>query len=112
MAFTGVHVACGFAYTSGGVSLFGPAWSQTMTSAGTSSRTAAAPAAAGNKPTGTPVLCFEIRADRDIFVAVGAAPDASQASGEGQAARVPIPTGETRYIPCTAGDKLAWAAAA
>lgn len=112
MAISGVHIACGFAYASGGVSLFGAAWSQTMANPGTTGKTAAAPAVGGNKPTGMPVLCFEVRADRDIWVAIGATPDASQANGEGQQARLPIPSGETRYIPCTAGDKLAWTAAA
>ena len=109
MALSGVHVACGYVGGYAAISqqiplLSAIAWSQTMTAAGTTSQ-AAPSQMAGSDPS------FEIRASADVYVAVGAVPDASQATGSGNAARIFVPAGVTRNIFCKPGDKLAWIAA-
>ena len=110
MALSGVHVACGYVGgprdDKGGASLARkPAWSQTMAAAGATAQSA--PSVSGRA--GSPA--FEIRASIDVYVAIGASPDASQANGSGDSARIFVPAGVTRNVFCDGGDKLAWVAA-
>ena len=110
MALSGTHIACGFVGHHGrdGVvqALLGRvSWSETMAAAGVTANAA---------PETTPTLgepSFEIRSSVDIFVARGKSPDASQAVGSGNAARIFVPAGETRNVFCGPGDRLAWVAA-
>lgn len=107
MALSGVHVACGYVGDEGQrdtvVTLArAPVWSQTMAAAGTTA------SSAPKKDRGLGSPCFEIRASKDVYVAIGAAPNASGTSGTGQTARVFIPANETRNLFCAPGDKLAW----
>ncbi|MFE1598197.1 hypothetical protein [Methylobacterium sp. ID0610] len=106
MAFSGVHVAFGFAFTTGDVGLFGAVWSQTLSASGTTTN-AAVGLQFSSPIRGDASPCFEVRAQQDCYVAVGATPDASQTIGTDGAARVPVGAGETRHIPCKPGDKLA-----
>ena len=115
MALTGVHITAGYVGGDGASRVIGAtrqasavqlarkaSWSQTMASAGTT----AAGAPSKSEIKGEP--CFEVRSSADIYVAIGTAPDASQAAGTGDTARVFVPANETRNIICDAGDKLAW----
>ncbi|KQP82860.1 hypothetical protein ASF57_12045 [Methylobacterium sp. Leaf117] len=104
MALSGVHIACGYIGGKSGLNnrsliLSPPVWSQTMAAAGTTDK--GAPAVA--EDTGDP--SFEIRSSADIYVAIGAAPNASTGT------RIFVPANETRNIFCSSGDKLAWIAA-
>lgn len=106
MAFTsGVHILCGFVDTTGEASLLGQfVWSQTMASAGTTTR--AAPTRGDNDfARGGADLCFEIAAGVDAFVAIGPTPDATAG------ARMLVRGGDTRNVLCDPGDKVAWVAA-
>ncbi|WP_407529460.1 hypothetical protein [Methylobacterium oryzisoli] len=111
MAFAGCHVACLYVNSPGAPGLIGGLqWSETLASAGTTSR--AMPSnPSGPYPVGNYFPSFEITVSAESWVAVGPNPDASQASGTGNAARFRIGAGETRNVWCTAGDKVAWAAA-
>ena len=108
MAFSGVHVAFGYAGVRGVLTTVGPSASsifrivssENVTAAGKS--TAVAPTDA-NTFFGEPVA--RVTAAADSFVAFGAAPDASTG------ARDFIPAGETRDYVVKAGDKMAWVAA-
>lgn len=106
MAFSGTHITCCLVGNASGAALAAkPIWSQTMASAGTTSR-----AAPGNPE---PIIwsgMFEVRSSADIYVAIGKTPDASQASGVEDAARFFIPANETRNIFVQPGEKLAWIA--
>jgi hypothetical protein len=105
MAFTGAHITCGYAGSSSSAGLLPlgrtPVWSQSMAAAGTTAL-GAPPVTSQGEPS------FEVRAASDIYVAIGTTPDASQANGAGQSARMLIPANETRNIICSVGDKLAW----
>jgi hypothetical protein len=111
MALSGVHIVCGYVGGFGAgnfiQSLIGKiAWSQTMASAGTTSQAAPDVASAYGAP------AFEIRSSVDCYVAIGAVPDASQTTSSTTSnARIFVPSGETRNIFCSKGDKLAWVAA-
>ena len=54
------------------------------------------------------LLGFEVTASVDAWVAWGSTPDASQASGVGNAGRLLVRAGETRNVFYFEGDKLAW----
>lgn len=105
MAFTGMHIACGYINAPADAALMGPViWSQTMAGAGTTTR--AAPKRGDNDfGRGGADLSFEIAAAVDAFVAIGPAPDASVGP------RLLVRAGETRNVSCDPGDKVAWAAA-
>jgi len=101
MALSGVHVACCPVFNLNNASLVGrPTWSQTLASAGTTTNAA---------PEGS--SAFVIRAAVDVYVAMGVAPDASQTSGSGDAARVFVEANATQTFAANAGQKLAWVAA-
>lgn len=101
MALSGVHVACCPVFNLNNASLVGrPTWSQTLASAGTTTNAA---------PDGPSV--FVIRAASDVYVAMGAAPDASQTTGSGDAARTFVEANATQTFAASAGQKLAWVAA-
>lgn len=104
MALSGVHVACLFVGGAGqGQQIQSlakpPAWSQTMASAGITTQ------GAPNYDGGSGQPCFEIRSSADVYVAIGATPDATNGP------RIFVPANETRNIFCASGDKLAWVAA-
>lgn len=106
MAFSGLHVACGYAGATSlresGLSLLGKVvWAQTMVSAGATTNSAPAVSDAAGQP------IFTVRASADSFVAIGPAPDASQANGP----RIFVPAGERVEFYAQPGDKLAWVAA-
>jgi hypothetical protein len=103
MAFAGLHVVCASVGARADASLIiNAAWSQTMTSAGTTAQ-AALPGVSN---------VFEIAAAADSWVAIGSAPDATQTISTGSSsARILVRAGETRNIFCNPGDKLAWIAA-
>lgn len=109
MALAGLHVACGYvggyASISAQIPLLGDVvWSETLASAGTTTRTAPSQLN-GADPS------FELRSSADVYVAIGPAPDASKASGADDAARILLPANVTRNIFCKPGDKVAWVAA-
>jgi hypothetical protein len=108
MALSGTHITCGFVGSPPAPALMGAAqWSTTMAAAGVTALAASLPA---STPPGVTItnLAFEVRPTVDIYVAVGKNPDASQANGSGDSARIFCPANETRNIFCAVGDKLAW----
>lgn len=112
MALTGVHVTCGYVTAAPGGALLGnQAWSQTMSSAGTTAVGASQPQSGPLGGGTSSLLGFEVTTSADAWVAWGTAPDASQASGSEATARILVRAGETRNILCRLGDKLAWVAA-
>jgi hypothetical protein len=101
MALSGVHISCGYSGPNGGahgqVSLLGRAmWSQTMASAGTTTRVA--PDISDSERESI----FSLYASADIYYALGVTPDAA--------------TGTRRFLPAATavdvfaqpGDKVAW----
>src|ERR1700712_3575115 len=103
MALSGAHIACGYVgSTDGAQFLDSVAWSETMTSAGTTTNVVPNNPAYRSGPL-SPI--FEIRTAADVFVAIGAAPNAT--SGP----RIFVPANETRNLICHPGDKVAWVAA-
>lgn len=116
MPLNGVHITCGLVNVPPRSSpgLFGAAaWSETFpaSSPGTTSR--AAPGFKDQDPDmrDESFLAFEIQTSVEIFVAIGKAPDATNASGTGDSARIRVVAGESRNLFCEAGDKVAWVAA-
>lgn len=107
MALTGLHVACGYlGGLAGGFSpapqsaniLRGLAWSETLSTAGTTTKSV--PVAGSNGD-----ACLEISVSADAFVAIGPVPDA--AAGP----RILVRATETRRFIAAPGDKVAWQAA-
>ncbi len=112
MALSGLNATCGFVGVKGGGSLLASfAWSQTMSSPGTTTLSAREP----SRPSGqydALLLGFEVTTSIDAWVSVGPAPDASQANGSTpNTARILVRSGETRNVFCNSGDYLAWTAA-
>lgn len=110
MALSGTHVVCSYIGSPAArqqvQALLGETvWSETMAVPGTTSQVAPVNAPEFGEPS------FEIRATADIYVAVGAAPNASLALGTGDSARFFVPANETRNVFCRANDKLAWVVA-
>lgn len=104
MAFSGLHVTCGYAGGSvarhNDMPILGKiSWSQTMASADTT--TQSAPAVDDTR--GDPM--FQVIASADSYVAIGAAPNASTG------ARVLVLASERVEFYAEPGDKLAWVAA-
>lgn len=104
MAFSGLHVTCGYAgsFTNRNttLSLLGKVvWSQTFASAGTTTNSAPAASDAAGDP------MFQVRASADSFVAIGPTPNASTG------ARIFVPAGERVEFYGQPGDRLAWVAA-
>lgn len=105
MPLSGAHIACGYVNAFGGAALLGKViWSQTMSGAGTTTQAAPNQTDAAIGPGGFN-LAFEVRASSDVYVAVGAAPDATNGP------RAFVPANETRNFFCRPGDRLAWALA-
>lgn len=106
MALSGMHIACcyvgGPSYAKGESSpiplVRAPVWSETQSSAGTTTNIAPAHTTLGS-------AVFEVRASADSYIAIGANPNAT--SGP----RLFVPAGEFRQVFCVSGDKLAWIAA-
>ncbi|MDQ0422273.1 hypothetical protein J2045_003321 [Peteryoungia aggregata LMG 23059] len=103
MALTGVHVACCFAGSERGQerpaeTLRKPEWSETMASAGTTTKSA--PEAADN---GNPL--YHVASSLDIFCAAGKAPDPVNGP------RLFVKAGEPASFYVSPGDKFAWVAA-
>ncbi len=99
----GIHVANCNLVTFQGATLpqMPPVWSQSMDS----------PATTTLASQGEQSSVFVIDADVDAFVAVGSSPNAGNASGEGQNARLKVRAGTTREVFCRPGQKLSWVAA-
>lgn len=101
MAFTGTLITCAYAAFSATPPLLGElVWSQHMSVAGE----CANPAPSPPSPNG-PILVFEVYADRDIYVAYGASPDAT--SGP----RCLVKATMTYDFVAKSGDKIAWSVA-
>ena len=101
MAFSGLHVACGYAGAVSarrdGMQILGKLiWSETMASAATT----ALSAPEVNDLKGDPI--FQVRASADSYVAIAATPNAT--SG----ARLFVPAGDWVEMYAEPGDKLAW----
>ena len=101
MALSGAHIAC---FLVGDPSVRNDVaplpgkmqWSQTMASAGTTTKSARnGPGAAGRS-------VFQVHANAAIYVAIGASPDASADY------RFYVPADTTREFYAANGDKLAW----
>jgi len=107
MALTGVHVTCAYSGALGfkdvPISIIGKAiWAETLAAAGTTGNEATGPDA----QRGT--LIFQISSAADVFVSIGAAPDANGATKT----RYFIRGGQAPVeIAVEKGDKLAWVAA-
>lgn len=94
MALSGVHVTCGYTGgREGNIRLFGPLlWSQTMSVAGTTTQVAP----------GLGIPIFEVYSSADVYVAIGANPDATNGT------RVFVPAATMCDFIARNGDKLAW----
>ena len=103
MALTGVLVTCCSTVLKQAVIPGSAAWSETLAVPGITTRSVV-------KGDGA-FSMFLVRPAVDCFVAVGPAADASQANGDGAAARYYIAAGEAFYLAAFAGDKLAVVAA-
>jgi hypothetical protein len=104
MALNGVHVACGFAGTTNfaepDVPILGECvWSQTMASAGTTSREAPPSRLAQSE------AIFSVDTSIDIFFAVGETPDATNGP------RRFLRAGDHADVYATFRQKFAWVAA-
>ncbi len=101
MAFSGVHITYGVIRQVGtSDSIFDDvAWSETMAVAGV---TALAAVKTENE---RGVRVISVLPSFDVFVALGAAPDAAQSP------RHLVLSGERALLPCNLGDKVAWIAA-
>lgn len=115
MAFTGLHIVCGFVGIKGSVGLEADAaWSETLSAPGRTTLAAYAPAAPAQHYDAAP-LAFQVSAAADSFVAKGTAaalPDATQALGRTpNTARELVRGGETKTIFCNVGEFLSWTAA-
>lgn len=111
MSFSGVNIACGYVrIIRGSAFVTTMAWHRTMAAPGVTNTPARAPARRSPGDIES-ALGFEVTTDQEIWVAWGPAPDASQASGEEDTARIRVHAGETRTILCNRGDLLAWVAA-
>ena len=110
MALSGLHVVCAYFGGPGNGAAEGgfgapqavisdAVWSQTMATAGTTANAAPSRSAEGGRP------IFRIRASEDVFVAVGADPDASTG------ARYFVSADADYDVFASKGDKLAWVAA-
>lgn len=98
MSFSGVHVSYGEVYAIGRSDVLRSlVWSETMPLAATTNSTASIPASIRG--------AFLVQPSVDIFVSIGASPNASASP------RVLVLAGERVLIPCSYGDKLAWVAA-
>lgn len=99
MAFTGIHVTCGYAsnMSIGTVPMLSDIeWSETLSASG-GATTSVVPKQDGARG----ILVASVIASVDIFVAVGAAPDANASP------RVFVPAGTVRDITVKPGWKVA-----
>ena len=112
MAFSGVLVTCAFV---GGISRYvepafsNPigltarlAWSEKMTTSGTTTNTASTPFVGRD---GQPTFEIANSTAGDVLVSYGAAPNAATGTV------ILVRAGETRNVFAEVGDRLAWAAA-
>lgn len=106
MAFTGLHVVCGYAGSIApqlrpAPTLGRPLWSETLATPSTTSQSS--PGVDGANGLGDCI--FHILAAEDSYAAIGSAPNASTGT------RVFCPAREFVTVYVTKGDKLAWVAA-
>jgi hypothetical protein len=105
--FTGAHVEMGVALKAGSGEIFSPLWSETLAVNGSTGQVASGVGTPGDLAVKS-TFVFRVRAPSTgpIYVARGKAPDASKAvSTNRDNTRVHIAAGESRDIPCEAGDK-------
>lgn len=105
MALSGAHIVCCYIAGRGKgdslVEVHGePIWSQTMASAGTTTNSAPKPTEENGQ------AYFYVRSDADIYIAIGASPDASASPRYFVGASDQLP-----YFAAKEGDKLAWVTA-
>lgn len=104
MAFTGLHVVCGYAGAPSqrhrSQAILGEVkWTESPSSGVSTTNVAVAP----SDTMGDPI--FRIRASADAWVSIGASPNASANP------RLLVPAGEDYDVFVEPGDKLAWLAA-
>lgn len=104
MALSGIHVTCGYAgpltRRDAAVGILGKrVWSETLSSASTTTNAAPANHDAAGEP------MFQVYASTDAFIALGKSPNASTG------ARVFVPAATRVGVYAEQGDKLAWVAA-
>ncbi|RUM06830.1 hypothetical protein [Rhizobium chutanense] len=104
MAISGAHVQCGYVQDIRGAKLFFPIWSETITLGASTTQAAPSGLSAENAAS----LVFRVRAPAsgEMFAAVGASPDASQAVGSSQnTARSHFVASDEKDLPAQAGWK-------
>lgn len=105
MAFSGLHVVCGFAGVPSANRSVQPVLSNVRWSQSPSSGTPTTQAAPGGAELGNPI--FRVESSADVWVSVGPNPDASVSPR----VLVRATTAQPYDIGVQPGDKLAWVAA-